>query len=327
MKGTAYLILALLALPGALFAGDLSVGLGYPYGSVKYDFTKLAAEARLVTGGGVKVYAGRGYWNFHRSPGLKGFAGLEAGYITFDTMAMKGTGYECALFVGGSYPVADNFYVLMDFAPTLIVLRHGLYKDVEVGGMEYVVNLGFYYRFGRKSRKASPAPRKVETEARPPAAAVPVSTAGITMQSAPPQVSTAAQAAAEAAEAGDLLKKLESVDWKERREAAFELGGLKYAAAVGPLTKLLDDENDKVRGVSALALGRIGDLRALLPLMLALSDDSDYVRASAAKSLGQLRDKRALIDLEAAAKDKAKKVRQAAVEAIKQINAQSRAKN
>ncbi|HBA60085.1 MAG TPA: hypothetical protein DCZ92_04580 [Elusimicrobia bacterium] len=334
MKRTAYLILALLTLPAALTAGNLSVGLGYPYVSAKYDGGKLSAEARMVTGGGVQVYAGRGYWNFHRSSKLKGFTGLEAGYIRFDTLSMKGTGYEASLFIGGEYPVADNFYVLMDFAPTLIVLRHDLYTDVRVGGMEYVVNLGFYYRFGKVQGKAAPEPDKKTPEQQAPeskaaaealpAAPVEVSTAAAPA-AAPPQVSTAAAPSPEAV-IDELIKQLDSKNWKERRKAAFELGKLKSPRAAEPLIGLLDDKNERVRGVAALALGRLDDPRALLPLMLTLADPSSYVRASVAKSLGQLKDKRALMDLEDAAKDPSEEVRKAAEEAIKKVKAAPQAK-
>ncbi|MCX5784056.1 MAG: hypothetical protein NTX59_00015 [Elusimicrobia bacterium] len=126
------------------YAGDLSLGLGCPYISLKYDFKVFSAEGRYITGLGVRAYTGRGYWNFHQSDTLKSFIGLEGGYITFDTRNMKGTGRETALFVGGEYFAAKNLSLLMDFAPTFISLSSG---NTGINCVEYVINLGFYYHF------------------------------------------------------------------------------------------------------------------------------------------------------------------------------------
>lgn len=125
-------------------SGLYSLGLGYPYLSLKYDFKALALEGRFVTGFGVRAYAGRGYWIFHHSDKLKGFSGLEGGYITFNTLDTRGTGYEGALFIGGEYFMAKKFSVLMDFAPTLISLKSG---NTNASSVEYVVNMGLYYHF------------------------------------------------------------------------------------------------------------------------------------------------------------------------------------
>lgn len=140
------LLLIPLAFPAVCHAEGLSLGLGYPYLSLKYDFKALAVEGRLVIDSGVQAYTGRWYWNFHRSDKLKGFAGLEGGYIKFDTLDTKGTGSEGALFVGGEYFMTKKLSLMMDFAPTLISLKSG---NTDVNGVEYVVNLGLYYHFGR----------------------------------------------------------------------------------------------------------------------------------------------------------------------------------
>ena len=144
--GAVCLLLASLISPAAYAAENLSLGVGYPYISIKYDLPVLSAEGRFVTGSGVQAYAGRGYWNFHRSDKLKGFTGLEGGYIKFNTLATKGSGYEGAVFVGGEYFMADRISLLMDFAPTLISLKSG---DLGVSGLEYVINLGLYWHFGQ----------------------------------------------------------------------------------------------------------------------------------------------------------------------------------
>lgn len=131
------------------YAGDLNLGVGYPYVSLKYDFEALAFEGRYVSGLGVQAYTGRGYWNFYRSDKLKGFTGLEGGYIKFNTLDTKGTGSETALFIGGEYFATKHFSLLLDFAPTAISLKHDTYSDIKASSIEYVVNLGLYYHFGR----------------------------------------------------------------------------------------------------------------------------------------------------------------------------------
>ncbi len=145
-------------IPAFLYAGDLSLGFGYPYASVKYDFSKkAAAEMRYASASGINIFSARGYWDFagydymaefdrHR---IKIFTGLEVGYIKFNTLDIKGNGAEIAGFIGGKYLITDKISLLMDFAPTFIYLKDADYGNVKVSGIEYVVNLGFYYCFGK----------------------------------------------------------------------------------------------------------------------------------------------------------------------------------
>lgn len=86
-----YLFLTSLISPAVSAADNLSLGLGYPYISIKYDLSALSAEGRFVSGSGVQAYVSRGYWNFHQSDNLKGF-----------------TGYEGAVFAGGEYFITEN---------------------------------------------------------------------------------------------------------------------------------------------------------------------------------------------------------------------------
>lgn len=140
-----FVISCLFMIPAVCRAEGSSIGMGYPYISLKYDFPALAIEGRYVTVPGVQAYAGRGYWNFHSGNKLKGFTGLESGYIKFNTLNIRGAGYEVALFAGGEYSVAKNISLMMDFSPTLISLKSG---DVNAGGVEYIINLGLYFHFG-----------------------------------------------------------------------------------------------------------------------------------------------------------------------------------
>lgn len=303
------MFLILPVLPAECRAEGLSLGLGYPYLSAKYDFKVLGAEGRFVSGSGVQVYAGRGYWNFHRSANLKGFAGLEGGYVKFNTLDTKGTGSEAALFVGGEYFVTKNISLLVDFAPTLISLKHGTYSDITASSIEYVVNLGFYLHFG-----GAQSDIKVSNAAPKAAVATAQNTAAPLLPAALPVA--LAKKETVSPEVSVWLAQLKSPDWKVRRKAAFELGRVKAVEAVVPLLELLDDENEKACGVAAMALGRIGDRRALSPLIERLDDESVYVRVSAAKALGSLRDRRAVNALRSALRDVSKEVRQAARAAL-----------
>lgn len=154
------LFAALLAAAGPpVSAGGLSLGLGYPYVSLKCGLSgRIAAEGRYYSADGIDIYAGRLYLDLARyaySPALDDdrmtlFMGLEGGRIRFATAGVKGTGAEIAAFAGGEYRIARSFSLLMDFAPTLISLKDGGGSGAKVDGVEYVANLGLYYRFGGK---------------------------------------------------------------------------------------------------------------------------------------------------------------------------------
>ncbi len=151
MKKIIFLILMVLSFPSIGYAKGLSIGLGYPYASLKYDFSALAVEGRFITASGIKVYSGRGYWNFYAHKALKAFAGVEGGYISFNTLDTRGTGYERALFVGGEYFINHWLSLLIDYSPTLISLKHADNAAVKVNGVEFVVNIGLYLHFGGKT--------------------------------------------------------------------------------------------------------------------------------------------------------------------------------
>jgi len=145
-----------------LYAGELGIGLGYPYLGVKYNFSeRIASEIRWATGEGINVYAGRGYWNFYSGKKLTAFTGLEGGYIKFDTLDTKGTGYEGAAFVGGEYFIYERFSFVLDFAPTFINLKSDEFK---IDGIEWVTNLAVYYYFGSGSSEKQETSQAIKEE-------------------------------------------------------------------------------------------------------------------------------------------------------------------
>lgn len=138
--------------PAVCRAGGLSLGVGYPYVSLKYNFSKkTAAEAVYAAGEGINLYAGRFYWNFSRYDKLNLFTGLEGGYVNFDTLDMKGAGYEGAVLLGGEYFISRKISFAMDFSPTLIGLKSDNYK---VSGIEWVLNSGLYFYFSPAKEKS-----------------------------------------------------------------------------------------------------------------------------------------------------------------------------
>ncbi|MCK5584376.1 MAG: hypothetical protein KAI33_11315, partial [Elusimicrobiales bacterium] len=68
----------------------------------------------------------------------------EGGYVSFNTLDMKGTGYETSVFLGGEHFISKRTSFILDFAPTLIGLKSDDYK---VSGIEWVLNLGLYIYF------------------------------------------------------------------------------------------------------------------------------------------------------------------------------------
>jgi len=122
-------------------AGGLSIGLGYPYFSGKYH----PLEVKYATGEGIDIFAGRFYYDFYKKAKTKIFIGLEAGSIKFDTLDIKGSGYEGSLFIGGEYFTTRKVSLMLDFSPTFINLKSD--DDYKADGIVMVVNFAVYYHF------------------------------------------------------------------------------------------------------------------------------------------------------------------------------------
>ncbi len=153
MKRIILLTLLLMIFSAISYAEGLSIGLGYPYISLKYDFAVMSLEGRFVSDPEAKAYSGRSYWNYYSDTKLRGFTGLEGGYISLDTEDTKGTGYEAALFIGGEYFITNWLSLLLDLAPTFISLTHSDDSSVNINGIEFVGNIGLYLHFGSFGNK------------------------------------------------------------------------------------------------------------------------------------------------------------------------------
>ena len=128
----------------------LSAGVGWPYVGLKYYFNNdFGTELRFATGGGINVFAARGYWSFARFNSFSVVTGLEAGYVTFNntlnannTLAVSGNGYEVAPFCGMDYFLSKQFSFLLDFSMPIIGLNS---RNVSLGDLQWVVNGGLYF--------------------------------------------------------------------------------------------------------------------------------------------------------------------------------------
>lgn len=59
---------------------------------------------------------------------MRAFTGIAGGYIKFNTLDIKGSGYEGSIFIGGEYFITDNIALAMDLSPTYL----GLKSDVTI---------------------------------------------------------------------------------------------------------------------------------------------------------------------------------------------------
>ncbi len=75
---------------------------------------------------------------------------MEGDFVTFKGDDSKGTGIAGELFVGGEYFFAKSFSVQLDLGPAFISLKDTKDTSESVSGLEYVVNFGINYYFGRR---------------------------------------------------------------------------------------------------------------------------------------------------------------------------------
>jgi len=143
MKKAVITIVFLLAAVLCAHSGELSVGAGYPYFSVKYK----PVEVRYAAGDGIKVFAGRFYLYFWDNNEIRGYTGAEGGYLKFDTLDMKGTGYEGSIFIGGECFVTESLSLSADLAPTYIGLKSE--DSYKASGLEIVANISVNFYFSR----------------------------------------------------------------------------------------------------------------------------------------------------------------------------------
>lgn len=149
--------LLLLLLPGILLAkgSQFALGVGYPHFLLKYH----PFEIKYATGDGINVFAGRLYLNFYQNEKVRAFTGAEGGYIKFNTLDVKGKGYEGSIFIGGEYFVTDNIALAIDLSPTYLALKSE--DSYKASGFEIVGNASVYYYFGTGVKESKRLKKKV----------------------------------------------------------------------------------------------------------------------------------------------------------------------
>lgn len=146
-------LLLLLLSGSSLFSeiskGNFAIGLNFPGFGARYflsDRTSLELKGQYETD--IIVGGLRGYYYF--SPGSKYllFAGLEGDFISFEGDDSKGSGIAGELFVGCEYFFAEKLSLQMDLGPAFVSLKDDDTSE-SVDGLEYVVNFGINYYFGK----------------------------------------------------------------------------------------------------------------------------------------------------------------------------------
>lgn len=138
-----------LFLPTLLFADTsrFALGLGYPYLLVKYS----PFEVKYASGDGTNVFAGRYYLNFFQNSKVRAFTGAEGGYVKFNTLDVKGNGFEGSIFIGGECFITDNIGFAIDLSPTYLQLKSD--DSYKANGFEIVGNASVYYYFSGAAKK------------------------------------------------------------------------------------------------------------------------------------------------------------------------------
>ena len=135
---------------GEVAKGDIGVGVNFPGISARYFLSnKISMEAKAQFEKNIVVGGLRGYYYFKSVEKLLPFVGLEADLVTFTGDESKGTGFAGEVFVGGEYFFAKSFSVQLDLGPAYISLKDTKDTTESVSGLEYVVNFGINYYFGK----------------------------------------------------------------------------------------------------------------------------------------------------------------------------------
>lgn len=146
--------------------GDVSLGLGYPFLALKYDFDDYAIEARYLdrSDRSVRAYLGRAYWNFHREGDWTAYVGGEMGYARFGDGNWSSGAWELAPFIGGGYEFHKDLTLTMDVAPTLLRSNYGA-SDFGLDKLGWYVNIAVFFRLPKLAPKSGYAAEDSNTAA------------------------------------------------------------------------------------------------------------------------------------------------------------------
>jgi hypothetical protein len=129
--------------------GTCGLGLNYPGFGLKYFLSNdyaLEAKAQFQDGndlGGLRLYR-----YFRPDSKMFLFLGVESDYVRFKGDLSKGSGYFGEVFAGIEYFMSSHFALSMDAGPAYVSLKDQNYS-LSASGMEYVLNVGINYYFGK----------------------------------------------------------------------------------------------------------------------------------------------------------------------------------
>lgn len=147
MKKLIYVILFIITISHAKERiGNLCVGLGYPYLSLKHTVLhKISIEGRFAWGKDIYTYSVRSYYNWRSLKRTILFSGLDAGYFVFDRKKFKGDGFFLMPFTGFEFFIKPWLSCITDIGIAYITTETNfLGKDIRHIGFEWVLNLGVY---------------------------------------------------------------------------------------------------------------------------------------------------------------------------------------
>ncbi len=148
--GVVLLFVVCSCLYGEVAKSDFGIGVNYPGIGARYFFSdKMSLELKGQIEKDIVVVGLRGYYYFSPQAKYLLFAGLEGDFVSFKGDDSEGTGIAGEIFVGGEYFFAKSFSVQLDLGPAFISIKDTKDTTESVSGLEYVVNFGINYYFGK----------------------------------------------------------------------------------------------------------------------------------------------------------------------------------
>ena len=124
-----------------------ALGFVYPGAAIRYQTSeKIALEVKAQASSGIVVAGPRFYYYLGSGSKLSFFCGVEGDYIGFKGKVSKGSGFAGGVFIGGEIPIIKQLSLSMDFGPMYMKLSETEFSE-SVSGMDYIVNMGIYWRF------------------------------------------------------------------------------------------------------------------------------------------------------------------------------------
>ena len=148
--GVVFLFVVCTCLYGEVAKKDIAIGVNFPGIGARYFFSdKISAELKGQLEKDIVVGGLRGYYYFSPQAKYLLFAGLEGDFVSFKGDDSEGTGFAGEVFIGGEYFFNKSFSVQLDLGPALIFIKDTKDTSESVSGLEYVVNFGINYYFGK----------------------------------------------------------------------------------------------------------------------------------------------------------------------------------